>query len=387
MAKKAPNPNPRNEARYLGGALEDTVGVHPDARRGRGAVSNAAGRYEPTGRVALDDGWDNLDEPPPPLRTQMIKDSTRTIIARNSSPDISFDRSINPYRGCEHGCTYCFARPTHTYLGMSAGLDFESKIFYKPDAAALLEKELRAPGYECRTMAMGTNTDPYQPAERHYKITRSVLEVLARFNHPIGFVTKSALITRDIDILAPMAALNLAKAAVSVTTLDHHLARKMEPRASTPLKRIEALRQLSAAGIPTAVMFAPLIPGLNDHELESVLEAAKDAGVTSAGYVMLRLPLEVKDLFQEWLAAKVPERAARVMSLIRSTRGGKDYDAQWQKRQRGEGPIAEAAAARFHLARRRFGFNRDRRPLDTTKFKPPPRAGDQLALFDSKSQS
>ena len=381
MARTAPNPNPRGEARYLGGALENTIGVHPEARRGRGAVSNAAGRYESTGRVAVDDGWDNLDLPSPPLKTQMIKDSTRTIIARNSSPDISFDRSINPYRGCEHGCTYCFARPTHAYLGMSPGLDFESKILYKPEAAALLEKELRAPGYTCRTMAMGTNTDPYQPAERQYKITRSILEVLARFNHPIGFVTKSALITRDIDILAPMAAQNLAKVALSVTTLDPHLARKMEPRASTPARRIEALRQLSAAGIPTAVMFAPLIPGLNDHELESVLEAARDAGVTSAGYVLLRLPLEVKDLFQEWLAAEVPERASRVMSLIRATRNGKDYDPEWQKRQRGEGPIAEAAAQRFQLARRRFGFNKDRRPLDTSKFKAPPQAGDQLALF------
>ena len=381
MARTAPNPNPRGEARYLGGALENTVGVHPDARRGRGVISNAGGRYESTGRVAVDDGWDNLDLPSPPLKTQMIRDSTRTIIARNSSPDISFDRSINPYRGCEHGCTYCFARPTHAYLGMSPGLDFESKIFYKPEAAALLEKELRAASYECRTMAMGTNTDPYQPAERQYKITRSILEVLARFKHPVGFVTKSALITRDIDILAPMAEQHLAKVAISVTTLDPQLARKMEPRASTPARRIEALRQLSAAGIPTAVMFAPLIPGLNDHELESVLEAAKDAGVTSAGYVLLRLPLEVKDLFQEWLAAEVPERASRVMSLIRATRNGKDYDAEWQKRQRGEGPIAEAAAARFHLARRRFGFNKDRRPLDTSKFKAPPQAGDQLALF------
>jgi DNA repair photolyase len=381
MGHKAPNHNPRGEIRYLGGALEGTTGTHPDARRGRGAVSNAAGRYEREGRVALDDGWDNLDEPPPPLRTQMIRDATRSIIARNTSPDISFDRSINPYRGCEHGCTYCFARPTHTYLGMSAGLDFESRILYKPDAAALLEKELRAPRYTCRTMAMGTNTDPYQPAERHYKITRSILEVLARFKHPIGFVTKSALITRDIDILGPMAAENLAKAALSVTTLDAHLARKMEPRASTPTRRIEAIRQLSAAGIPTCVMFAPLIPGLNDHELDAVLEAAWDAGARSAGFVMLRLPLEVKDIFQEWLAAEVPDRAARVMSLVRSTHGGKDYDPAWQTRQRGEGPIAEAAAARFKLACKPLGFNQERRPLDTTKFAPPPQAGDQLKLF------
>ncbi len=381
MGSKAPNPNPRGEARYLGGALEGTTGVHPDARRGRGAVSNAAGRYERESRHVADDGWDNLDEPPPPLRTQMIRDATRSIIARNTSPDIGFDRSINPYRGCEHGCTYCFARPTHTYLGMSAGLDFESKILYKPDAAVLLEKELRAPGYACRTMAMGTNTDPYQPAERHYKITRSILKVLARFKHPIGFVTKSALITRDIDILGAMAAENLAKAALSVTTLDASLARKMEPRASTPTRRLDAIRQMSAAGIPTCVMFAPLIPGLNDHELDAVLEAAWDAGARSAGYVLLRLPLEVKDIFQEWLSAEVPDRANRVMSLIRSTHGGKDYDPQWQKRQRGDGPIAEAAAARFALACKRIGFNKERRPLDTTKFAPPPQPGDQLKLF------
>ena len=365
----------------MGGAFEGSVGMHPDARRGRGAVSNAASRYEKAGRVVADDGWDNLDEPPPPLRTQMIRDSTRTIIARNSSPDIGFDRSINPYRGCEHGCSYCFARPTHAYLGLSPGLDFESKIFFKPDAAHLLEKELRAPSYHCRTMAMGTNTDPYQPAERQYQITRSVLEVLARFKHPVGIVTKSALITRDIDILASMAKDNLAKVALSITSLDHHLARKMEPRASTPQRRLEALRHISAAGIPTAVMFAPLIPGLNDHELDAVLAAAKDAGVTSAGYVMLRLPREVKDLFQEWLAAEVPERAARVMSLVRATRGGKDYDPKWQERISGNGPIAEAAAERFRLACRRLGFNERRPPLDTGKFRPPPQPGDQLALF------
>lgn len=381
MVGKALNSNPRAEARYMGGALDGSVGVHPDIKRGRGAVSNASGRFERAGRVALDDGWDNLDAPSPPLRTLMFRDTTRTIIARNDSPDIGFDRSINPYRGCEHGCTYCFARPTHAYLGMSPGLDFESKIFYKPDAAALLEKELRAPGYQCRTMAMGTNTDPYQPAERRYRITRAILEVLQRYQHPIGFVTKSALITRDIDILAPMAADNLAKAALSVTTLDPRLARKMEPRASTPARRIEALRQMSAAGIPTAVMFAPLIPGLNDHELEAVLAAAKDAGVQSAGFVMLRLPLEVKDLFQEWLAAEVPERASRVMSLVRATRGGKDYDSNWGDRQRGNGPVAEAAADRFRLACKKLGLNEKRSPLDTTKFQPPPRPGDQLKLF------
>jgi len=381
MGKTAPNPNPRAEDRYMGGALEGSIGVHPEARRGRGAVSNAAGRYEAQGRVAVDDGWDNLDEPPPPLRTQMIRDSTRTIIARNTSPDIGFDRSINPYRGCEHGCTYCFARPTHAYLGLSPGLDFETKILFKPDAAALLEKELGAPSYRCRPMAMGTNTDPYQPVERQYQVTRSILEVLARYKHPVSIVTKSALVMRDIDILAPMAAERLAKVFVSVTSLDHRLARKMEPRASTPARRIEALRKMTEAGIPTGVMFAPAIPGLNDHELDAVLDAAKAAGVTTAGYVMLRLPLEVKDLFQEWLAAEVPERAARVMSLVRALRGGKDYDAKWTERQTGAGPIADALSDRFRLACKRLELNKERASLDTGKFKVPPKAGDQLTLF------
>jgi DNA repair photolyase len=365
----------------MGGALEDTVGVHPDARRGRGAVSNAASRFEARGRVALDDGWDNLDAPAPPLRTEVLKDSTRTIIARNTSPDIGFDRSINPYRGCEHGCTYCFARPTHAFLGMSPGLDFESKIFAKPDAAQLLEKELRAPSYRCRTMAMGTNTDPYQPIERHYKITRSILEVLSRFNHPVSIVTKSALAARDIDILMPMAEKNLARVSLSVTSLDPDLARKMEPRASTPKRRLGAIRDLSSVGIPTGVMFAPAIPGLNDHELEGVLEAARDAGATTAGYVMLRLPLEVKDLFQEWLASSVPERASRVMSLVRAMRGGLDYDPKWGERMTGNGPIAEALSDRFRLACKRLGLNKPQPPLDANKFSPPPRAGDQLALF------
>jgi len=377
----APRPNPRNEARYMGGPLEDSVGVHPDARRGRGTLSNASGRYERTSRLTIDDGWDNLNAPAPPLRTDILKDTTRTIIARNTSPDIGFDRSINPYRGCEHGCSYCFARPTHAYLGLSPGLDFETKIFAKPDAARLLDKELRAPSYRCRTMAMGTNTDPYQPAERHYKITKSILEVLARFNHPVSIVTKSALVARDIDVLMSMAERNLARVSLSVTSLDHALSRKMEPRASTPKRRLDAIRSLSDVGIPTGVMFAPAIPGLNDHALEGVLEAARDAGATSAGYVMLRLPLEVKDLFQEWLAAAVPERASRVMSLVKAMRGGMDYDPKWGERMTGNGPIAEALADRFRLACKRLGLNKPQPPLDTGQFKPPPRSGDQLALF------
>jgi DNA repair photolyase len=367
--------------RYLGGELNDTHGAHPDARRGRGAVGNPSGRYDKEHRENFDDGWDNVDLPPPPLKTQVLKDTSRTIIARNTSPDISFDRSINPYRGCEHGCIYCFARPTHAYLGMSPGLDFESKIFMKPDAAALLDKALRAPSYQCKTMAMGTNTDPYQPVERKYKITRSILEVLQKFNHPVGIVTKSALITRDIDILAAMAEKRQARVALSITTLDATLARKMEPRASTPTRRLEAIRQLSAAGIPTAVMFAPTIPALNDHEMENVLEAASDAGATSAGYVMLRLPFEVRDLFQEWLADAVPDRAKHVMTLVRSMRDGRDYDPEWHTRQQGKGPIADLINRRFKLACQRLGLNKDRAEIDHSQFKAPLQVGDQLSLF------
>jgi DNA repair photolyase len=365
---------------------EGTVQPHPDARRGRGALTNASGRYEADRRLLVDDGWDNLDAPPSPLRTSVQVDATRTIIARNSSPDIGFDRSINPYRGCEHGCVYCFARPTHAYLGLSPGLDFESRLFAKPDAPALLEKALRAPQYACRPMAMGTNTDPYQPVEREYRITRGVLEVLARFNHPVSIVTKSALILRDIDILAPMAARGLARVALSITTLDHRLARKMEPRAATPQRRVAALKALSEAGIPTAVMFAPAIPGLNDQELEAVLAAAHDAGAREAGYIMLRLPIEVKDLFREWLGDAVPGQAAKVMHLVRAMRGGKDYDPTWGVRMHGTGPLADLMAERFRIACRRLGLNETARTaaLDCGQFRAPPpdpKPGDQLALF------
>src|SRR5664279_4764282 len=273
------------------------VAVEFERRRGRGAQSNAVGRYEPLARIAFDDGWRSLDELPP-FKTTVQTDATRKIITRNSSPDIGFDRSINPYRGCEHGCIYCFARPTHAYLGLSPGLDFESKLFAKPDAPQLLEKELAAQDYEPRMIAIGTNTDPYQPIERERKIMRGILEVLDRAGHPVGIVTKSALVTRDIDILARMARRNLAKVAISVTTLDAKLARTMEPRASTPPKRLEALRQLAEAGIPTTVMVAPVIPALNDSEIERILDAAAHAGVREASYVLLRLPLEVRDLFR-----------------------------------------------------------------------------------------
>src|SRR5579864_8765546 len=321
--------------------------------KGRGALSNAVGRYEKQTRTLVDDGWDDGwrddDAAPPPLRTEVIRDATRTIIARNTSPDISFDRSINPYRGCEHGCIYCFARPTHAYLGMSPGVDFESRLFAKPNAAALLAKELSAPGYVPKVIAMGTNTDPYQPLEKKMRITRSILEVLRDFRHPVAIVTKSPLILRDLDILSDMAGMGLAKAALSVTTLDRKLARMMEPRAGTPTRRLDAIQGLSDAGIPTGVMFAPAIPALNDHEMEQVLSAAADHGARSAGYVLLRLPLEIKDLFREWLEAEMPGRARHVMSLIRQMRGGKDYDAAWHTRMKGTGPYAEMIAKRFQM--------------------------------------
>ena len=310
-----------------------------------------------------------------------MRDSSRTIITRNNSPDISFSQSINPYKGCEHGCIYCFARPTHAYLGFSPGADFESKIFTKPNAAELLRKELSAKNYVPKVLAIGTNTDPYQPIQKKLRIMRSILEVLWEYKHPVGIVTKNAGILRDIDILAPMAEAGLAKVALSVTTLDRKLARTMEPRASTPPKRLAALKTLASVGIPTAVMVAPIIPALNDEEIETILDAAKDAGVRSAGYVLLRLPLEIKDLFREWLEANEPGRAKHVMSLIRSMRGGKDYDAQWNTRMRGTGPYADMISRRFHMAVKRLCLNADHRPLDTSQFKRPIQAGQQLELL------
>lgn len=354
--------------------------VAPDRRRGRGTVSNASGRYERLARQIFDDGWSSLEELPP-FRTTVTEERPKRIITRNQSPDISFDRSINPYRGCEHGCSYCFARPTHAYMGLSPGLDFESSLFAKPNAAELLERELADPGYEPRTIAMGTNTDPYQPVERQWRITRQVLEVLERHNHPVGIVTKSALIARDIDILSRMAARGLAKVALSVTTLDRRLARAMEPRAATPARRLETIMRLAEAGIPTAVMVAPVIPGLNDQEIESVLAAAAAAGAREAGYVMLRLPLEVRDLFVEWLRTNVPDRAERVMSLVRQMRGGKDYDSGFGTRMRGSGPIAWTIGRRFELAASRNGYSAERLQLRTDLFTRPVRPGAQLSLF------
>ena len=352
-----------------------------ELRKGRGALTNRGGRFEAAARAAEDDGWGGLDEPLPPLATTVEPDAARTVIARNESPDLGFDRSINPYRGCEHGCVYCYARPSHAFLGLSPGQDFESRLFAKPNAAARLRDELRRPGYRCAPIALGTNTDPYQPIERERKITRSVLEVLAEHNHPLTIVTKSALIARDIDILAPMAERRLARAAVSVTTLDRRLANRLEPRASTPKRRLGAIRALSAVGIPTRVMAAPIIPGLNDTAIEEILGAAAAAGATGAAYVVLRLPGEVADLFEEWLAAHAPLKAARVMALVRGMHGGKRYDSRFHARQRGTGAYADMIAQRFAAARRRLGLAAREAPLDTSAFAPPPAPGAQPELF------
>ena len=348
--------------------------------RGRGATLNMSGRFEAYSRSLFDDGWQGLEELPP-FRTEVFEEKPKTILTKNDSPDISFDRSINPYRGCEHGCSYCYARPAHAYMGLSPGLDFESKLFAKPNAAALLRAELSAKGYEPRTIALGANTDAYQPIERERRITRGILEVLSEFNHPVGIVTKSALVTRDIDILAPMAKKGLVKVALSVTTLDPKLARAMEPRAATPSKRLAAIEQLSAAGIPTVVMVAPIIPAVNDSEIEAILKTAHTAGAREAGYVMLRLPHEVKDVFRDWLQATMPERAARVMSLVRSVSGGKDYDASFGKRQTGTGPYAWTIGRRFELACQRLGLNTTKLKLSTAHFRKPPQPGDQLTLL------
>ena len=352
----------------------------PSQARGRGAGVNMPGRFETYSRSLFDDGWQGLEDLPA-FRTTVFEEKPRTIISKNDSPDISFDQSINPYRGCEHGCSYCYARPAHAYMGLSPGLDFESKLFAKPDAAKLLRAELSAKNYVPKTIALGANTDAYQPIERERRITRDILEVLAEFNHPVGIVTKSALVTRDIDILASMAKKGLVKVALSVTTLDPKLARAMEPRAATPAKRLAAMEQLSAAGIPTVVMVAPIIPAVNDSEIEAILSAARTAGAREAGYVMLRLPHEVKEVFKDWLLATMPERAHKVMSLVKSSSGGKDYDSTFGTRQTGTGPYAWTIGRRFELSCQRLGLNRSRLKLDTSHFHRPPQPGEQLALL------
>ncbi|MCA3281111.1 MAG: PA0069 family radical SAM protein [Roseomonas sp.] len=354
------------------------------ARKGRGAVSNPSVRFEAARREAFDDGWATLEQSfaeLPPLPTSLTEDRAKSALSYNESPDLGFDRSINPYRGCEHGCVYCYARPSHAYLGFSPGLDFETRLMFKPDIAALLEKELRKPGYQPRPIALGANTDPYQPVERQLGLTRAVLEVLDRFSHPVTIVTKSAGVLRDADILQRLASRNLVRVCLSVTTRDPALARIMEPRAATPARRLQAIRELTAAGVPTAILAAPMIPAVNDMELEKLLEQGAAAGATSAGYVLLRLPLEIKQLFEEWLARHMPDRAARVLSLIRQTRGGALYDSRFGQRQTGSGPYAELLAQRFAVAIRRLGLEKrggGTGALDCTRFAVP---GAQMSLF------
>ncbi len=372
---------PANTADMANALIADTgLRVEIDRRRGRGAGLNPSGRFEPVQRETFDDGWQTLEELPP-FRTEVQIEKPRTAITRNESPDIPFDRSINPYRGCEHGCIYCFARPTHAYMGLSAGLDFEAKLFAKPDAAKLLERELAKPGYRPRVIAIGTNTDPYQPIEKEWRIMRQILEVLNKANHPVAIVTKSALVMRDIDILKEMAAKNLVRVGLSVTTLDRKLARTMEPRAATPQRRLEAIRALSEAGIQTAIMMAPIIPALNDHEIERILDAGKAAGAMEASYVILRLPLEVSPLFRDWLLQNYPDRYRHVMSLIRSMRGGKDYDADFGKRMKGAGPYAWQISRRFEMATRRLELTRRNIALRDDLFVPPDGSGVQLSLL------
>ena len=357
------------------------------ARHGRGATVNPASRYDRQHSEAFDDGWGTLEEAfadLPPLPTALIKDSSRSVISWNTSPDIGFDRAVNPYRGCEHGCIYCYARPSHAYLGYSPGLDFETKLVFKPDVAEQLERELRKPGYVARPLALGSNTDPYQPVERTLKLTRSVLEVLERFGHPLSIVTKSAGVLRDTDILGRMAKRGLVRVWLSVTTLDPSLARKMEPRAAAPRRRLEAVTALAAAGIPVGVLAAPMIPGLNDAELERILAAAAQAGAATSNYVLLRLPLELRQMFEAWLAQHFPDRARHVLNLVRETRGGALNDSKFHSRFGGSGVYADLLARRFARAARQHGLL-VREDLDCSQFAPPPGAGGfaetQMSLF------
>lgn len=352
------------------------------ARKGRGAVGAPKHRFTTRETVEVDDGWWRDDEAAlPKLATTLTPDRPRRIITRNSSPDVAFDRSINPYQGCEHGCIYCFARPTHSYFNLSPGLDFETKLFYKPNAARMLTEELGKPGYKCAPIALGINTDAYQPVEERLEITRSILKVLSAHNHPVSIITKSARILRDLDILADMAKRNLVHVTLSITTLDGELARKMEPRASAPAKRLAAIHALSQAGVIVGVNVAPVIPGLTDSELESIFEAAAEAGAAEAGHILLRLPFEVKDLFTDWIKTHYPDRASKVFSLIRQTREGGLYQSEWGTRMTGTGPYADLIRQRALVARRRFGLERGHLTLDCSRFALPPKTGDQLSLF------
>jgi DNA repair photolyase len=358
----------------------DSTEIDTARRKGRAAASNAAGRFEPYARVGVDDGW-GAEEELPPLRTEVAEELPRRAITRNDSPDVGFDRSVNPYRGCEHGCIYCFARPSHAFLGLSPGLDFETRLVARPTAPEVLARELSGRSYRPAVLAIGTNTDPYQPIERDRGIMRAILEVLRDFRHPVAIVTKGTLVERDIDILAEMATEGLAAVGISVTTLDAGLARAMEPRVPAPARRLAAIRRLAEAGIPVRVMASPMIPALTDHELERILEAARDAGATAAGMITLRLPREVAPLFRDWLAERVPGRAAHVMARIRELHGGKDYDSEWGTRITGRGPFAELLRRRFEIACARLGFTREGPVLRTDLFRVPPRKGEQLSLF------
>jgi DNA repair photolyase len=365
---------------------DDPAALHridaPARIKGRGAASNREGRFESLSRTREDDGWHREDETAPRPGTTVTEERARSIISRNDSPDIHFEQSINPYRGCEHGCIYCYARPSHGYLNLSAGIDFETKLFAKTNAAELLRRELAKAGYVCSPINLGANTDPYQPIERRYRITRSILEVLAEHRHPCTIITKNALIERDLDLLVPMARAKLVHAFVSVTSLDNRLASTLEPRASAPHRRLQAVARLNEAGVPCGVMVAPIIPMVTDRHLEHIVERAAAAGARAAGYTVLRLPYEIKDLFREWLELNVPERAQHVMSLIRQMRGGRDNDARFGSRMRGEGEFAELIRQRFALACRRAGIERGRDiALDTTHFAPPREASPQRELF------
>ncbi len=351
-------------------------------RAGRGALSNPAGRFEATRCEAEDDGWGALDAPLPPLETTVLPERARSVISHNDSPDLPFSRSINPYRGCEHGCIYCYARPSHAFMNLSPGLDFETHLFFKQDAACGLRRELGARGYRCEPIHLGANTDPYQPLERRLGITRSLLEVLLEYHHPVTIVTKSALVLRDIELLAALARERLVRVHLSVTTLDAGLKRLLEPRAAAPAARLAAVRALSDAAIPVGVLVAPVIPVLTDHELERILEAARAAGARSAGYVVLRLPGEVRGLWCEWLQTHYPDRARHVMSILRELRSGRDDDPRFGHRLRGQGAYAELLRARFRAACRRLGLaTGEAAPLDCSRFRPPTRQGGQLEFF------
>lgn len=352
----------------------------PKTGKGRGARSNPAGRFERNICESVDDGWD-LEDDQPPIKNEITTESPRTIINYVDSPYVGFDRSINPYRGCEHGCIYCFARPSHAYYGLSSGIDFERKLFVKPNAGALLERELSSKSYKPQHIAIGTNTDPYQPIEREFRIMRDILGVLKKFNHPVSVLTKSSLIERDIDILTPMAEVQIVKTMLSITSLDSKLARKMEPRASTPKKRLSAVTALKKAGVPVGVMTAPLIPGINDHELEELLAAAREAGAAWAGYTIIRLPLEVAPLFREWLEAVFPDRAQKVIGIIRDMNGGRDYDIERSRSKRPRSVFAKLIDERFKKSVRRLGFPTKTPALDPALFRRPEAPDQQLTLF------